>query len=68
MRTRKISPIEYARAMGLDPGYRLPADRTTSYNLTGDGVCAPVVRFLAQHILEPLLQTVVNALELEATP
>jgi DNA (cytosine-5)-methyltransferase 1 len=56
VRTRKISPLECARAMGLGSGYKLPADRTASYNLTGDAVVVPVVRHLAQHLLEPILE------------
>jgi DNA (cytosine-5)-methyltransferase 1 len=56
VRTRKISPREYARAMGLPDSYKAPADRTAAYNLIGDGVAVPVVRFLAQHIFEPVLQ------------
>jgi DNA (cytosine-5)-methyltransferase 1 len=56
VRTRKISPLEYARTMGLPDSYRLPAGRTASYNLTGDGVVVPVVRYLAEHIFEPILQ------------
>jgi DNA (cytosine-5)-methyltransferase 1 len=56
VRTRKISPIEYARAMGLDPSYKLPAGRTAAYNLIGDGVSPPAVRHLAEHVLEPILR------------
>lgn len=56
VRSRKISPREYARAMGLRDSYRLPEGRTASYNLTGDGVVVPAIRCLAEHILEPVLQ------------
>ena len=56
VRTRKISPVEYARAMGLPDSYRLPAGLTAPYNLIGDGVVVPVVRWLAEHILEPILR------------
>jgi DNA (cytosine-5)-methyltransferase 1 len=42
--------------MGLPDSYKAPADRTAAYNLIGDGVAVPVVRFLAEHILEPILQ------------
>jgi DNA (cytosine-5)-methyltransferase 1 len=55
VRTRRISPAEYARAMGLDADYELPTNHNAVYNLIGDGVCPPVIRFLAQHILEPVL-------------
>ena len=54
-RSRLLSPREAARLMGLPDSYKLPADYNEAYGLMGDGVVAPVVRFLAQHILEPLL-------------
>jgi DNA (cytosine-5)-methyltransferase 1 len=41
--------------MGLDDGYILPARYNDAYHLCGDGVCVPVVRHVAQHILEPIL-------------
>jgi hypothetical protein len=33
--------------MGLDDGYKLPADYNEGYGLVGDGVAVSVVRFLA---------------------
>jgi DNA (cytosine-5)-methyltransferase 1 len=56
VRSRLLSPREVARLMGLPEDYRLPANANAAYALTGDGVAVPVVRFLAEHILEPLLQ------------
>jgi DNA (cytosine-5)-methyltransferase 1 len=62
VKTRLLSPRECCRLMGLGDPYRLPVGRTKAasrnkaYNLFGDGVAAPVVRFLAQHVLEPVLQ------------
>lgn len=55
VRSRLISARETARLMGLKDSYKLPANYTEAYHLTGDGVAAPVVRHLAQHIFEPLL-------------
>ena len=55
VRTRRISPTQYARVMGLDADYELPTNHNAVYNLIGDGVCPPVIRFLAQHIIEPVL-------------
>ena len=40
--------------MGLREDYILPESYYEAYQLTGDGVAVPVVRFLAEHILEPL--------------
>ena len=54
IRARLLSGREAARLMGLPEDYRLPTGYTDAYHLLGDGVAAPVVRFLAQHLLEPL--------------
>ena len=55
VRTRLISARETARLMGLDDDFVLPARYNDAYHLTGDGVAAPVVRWLAVHLLEPTL-------------
>ncbi|GBQ50727.1 hypothetical protein AA15973_2194 [Komagataeibacter sucrofermentans DSM 15973] len=55
VRSRLISTRETARLMGLEDHYKLPKNYNEAYHLTGDGVAVPVVRHLAQHILEPLL-------------
>jgi DNA (cytosine-5)-methyltransferase 1 len=55
VRSRLISSRETARLMGLDDSYVLPKTYSEAYHLTGDGVAVPVVRHLARHILEPLL-------------
>jgi len=56
-RSRTLSPREAARLMGLPDDYRLPRAATTALHVTGDGVAAPVVRWLAAHVLEPALRT-----------
>lgn len=55
VRSRLISSREAARLMGLPDDYRLPAAYNEAYHLVGDGVAVPAVRFLAAHLLEPLL-------------
>lgn len=55
VRTRLISARETARLMGLDDDYLLPANYSDAYHLTGDGVVAPVVRHLAEHLFEPIV-------------
>ncbi len=55
IRSRLISARETARLMGLEDGYTLPARYNDAYHLTGDGVVVPVVRHLAEHLFEPLL-------------
>jgi DNA (cytosine-5)-methyltransferase 1 len=60
VRARLISSRETARLMGLPDSYRLPANYNEAYHLTGDGVVVPVVRHLAEHIFEPVLQAAVQ--------
>lgn len=55
VRSRLISSRETARLMGLPEEYRLPKNYNEAYHLTGDGVVVPVVRHLAEHIIEPIL-------------
>jgi DNA (cytosine-5)-methyltransferase 1 len=55
VKARLISSRETARLMGLPDEYKLPENYNEAYHLTGDGVVVPVVRHLAQHIFEPLL-------------
>ena len=55
VRSRLLSPREAARLMGLPDEYVLPPNYNDAYHLAGDGVAVPVVRFLAAHILEPVI-------------
>ncbi len=56
IRARLLSPREAARLMGLPDSYMLPPNPGAAYELCGDGLCVPVVRHLAQHLLQPLLR------------
>jgi len=55
VRARLVSARETARLMGLPDSYLLPENYNEAYHLTGDGVVVPVVRHLAAHIFEPVL-------------
>ena len=55
LRSRLLSPREAARLMGLPDEYKLPANVKEALGLMGDGAAVPVVRFLAENLLEPLL-------------
>ena len=63
VRSRLISSRETARLMGLPDEYELPTNYNEAYHLTGDGVVVPVVRFLADTVIEPVL---LNASEIRA--
>jgi DNA (cytosine-5)-methyltransferase 1 len=56
VRTRLLSPREAARLMGLPDDYALPRAATSALHVAGDGVAVPAVRWLAEHLLEPLLR------------
>ncbi len=55
IRSRLISARETARLMGLPDSYLLPEGYNEAYHLTGDGVAVPVVRHIANCVLEPNL-------------
>ena len=61
VRSRLLSPREAARLMGLSDDYLLPSNYNDAYGLMGDGVVVPSVRYLAEHILEPVLQASTQA-------
>jgi DNA (cytosine-5)-methyltransferase 1 len=54
-RTRLLTGREGARLMGLADDYQLPKAATGALHVAGDGVAVPVVRFLAERLIEPLL-------------
>jgi DNA (cytosine-5)-methyltransferase 1 len=56
VRSRLLSPREAARLMGLPDSYKLPVNVNEALGLVGDGVVVPVVRHLAENVLEPVLQ------------
>lgn len=55
IRSRLLSSREAARLMGLSDEYTLPESYNEAYHLAGDGVVVPVVRYLAEHLLEPII-------------
>lgn len=61
IRSRLLAPLEAARLMGLDDGYKLPEKYNDSYHLMGDAVVVPVVKWLESHILAPLCRANGNA-------
>lgn len=63
VQSRLISSRETARLMGLPDSYILPDSYNEAYHLTGDGVVAPVVRYLSKHLLETLLAAIKQELQ-----
>lgn len=60
VRSRLLSPREAARLMGLPDDYELPEKYNEAYHLAGDGVVVPVVRHIAEHMLEPVLAAIAS--------
>jgi DNA (cytosine-5)-methyltransferase 1 len=56
IRSRLLSSREAARLMGLPDDFKLPRNYNEAYHLAGDGVEIPVVRHLAAHLIEPLIE------------
>lgn len=54
-RSRLLSPREALRLMGLSDDYPAPKSLNAALKLAGDGVAAPVVRYLAETVFEPYL-------------
>jgi DNA (cytosine-5)-methyltransferase 1 len=52
---RAIQPREAAKLMGLSSTYILPHKPIDALELCGDGVVVPVVRFLLERVIEPML-------------
>jgi len=52
VRSRLLSAREAARLMGLPDSYQLPENYNQAYHLAGDGVAVPVVRYLAEQVLD----------------
>lgn len=63
VRSRLLSPREAARLMGLPDSYSLPKNYNEAYHLAGDGVVVPVVRFLSENLLTPLMISVAVKVE-----
>ena len=56
IRSRLLSPREAARLMGAPDSFILPSSYNDAYKAMGDGVAVPAVRWLADHLLTPLVQ------------
>lgn len=56
VRTRLLSSREAARLMGVPDCFWLPSRYNDAYRAMGDGVAVPVVRWLSEQLLIPLVQ------------
>jgi DNA (cytosine-5)-methyltransferase 1 len=63
VRSRLLTPREGARLMGLPESYVLPENYNEAFRLLGDGVAAPVARYLAANIFEPVIKAAFDRLK-----
>jgi len=57
VRMRLLAAREAARLMGAPDNFKLPDNYNDAYRAMGDGVSVPVVSWLAEHLLTPLVST-----------
>ena len=55
VRMRLLTPREYARLQGVPDDYPLPTRANQALNGFGDAVCVPVITWIGQSVLNPLL-------------
>jgi len=58
VRSRHLTGRECARLMGLPDSYQIPVNHNQALYLAGDGVAVPVVKFLSESILLPLVKAI----------
>lgn len=55
IKARLISSLEMTRLMGLSDSYAMPERYNSAYQVAGDGVAVPIVRYLDQTLFRPIL-------------
>lgn len=53
---RLLSRREAARLMGVPENYKIPKKYNDAYHVFGDGLVVPVVSWIEQHLLRPLIE------------
>jgi DNA (cytosine-5)-methyltransferase 1 len=57
IRMRTMTPREYARLQGVPDTYPIRANGVQALTGFGDAVCVPVITWIAEHALGPLVET-----------
>lgn len=55
LKIRPINPREAMRLMGVPDSYHVPKGTLAGLKIAGDGVAVPVVSWLSEHLLAPLI-------------
>ncbi len=56
IRARLLSSREVTLLMGLDASYQMPDRYNQAYQVAGDGVAVPIVRYLDEQLFQPILK------------
>lgn len=57
IRMRLMTPREYARLQGVPDSYPIPAQKNQSLTAFGDAVCVPLITWIGNNILNPLVDS-----------
>jgi DNA (cytosine-5)-methyltransferase 1 len=58
IKMRLMTPREYARLQGVPDNYPLPSSLNQALTGFGDAVCVPVITWIAENILNPLVKSI----------
>lgn len=57
LKMRTMTPREYARLQGVPDSYRISRNGVQSLTGFGDAVCVPVISWIAENVLKPLMKS-----------
>lgn len=63
LRMRTMTPREYARLQGVPDSNPIIVDGVQAFTGLGDAVCVPVITWIAQHALSPLIEKYISQRE-----
>jgi DNA (cytosine-5)-methyltransferase 1 len=68
IRMRAMTPREYARLQGVPDDYSITVDGVQALTGFGDAVCVPAISWIAQNVLNPLVQSLLTPIQYELPP
>jgi DNA (cytosine-5)-methyltransferase 1 len=67
VRMRTMTPHEYARLQGVPDNFPIVVEGVQALTGFGDAVCVPVITWIGENILNPLVQKITNPATAEAS-
>ncbi len=67
IKMRAMTPREYARLQGVADEYPITVNGVQALTGFGDAVCVPVISWITEHILNPLVKDLISLDDLEVT-